>query len=179
VKFYKNPENTQLSRINHSQSVHANAGRKARQHSWTTHTMNSALAIVLALATVITFVSSANAASCRNVDILLDNQTQVRIKALYAHFKCEGENEKKEMFNNVEVPETTKLPVGPKQDLQGCKDKKMEYIKVHYKVRCGDGSWSNEKFVRDESFLNAYCSSDAGKKYTVVLLATDPQATCN
>jgi hypothetical protein len=179
VKFPKKSENTQLSRINHHQSVHATAGREARFQWITQMTNGRALAIVLALVMVITFVSSANAASCRNVDILLDNQTQVRIKALYAHFKCEGENEKKEMFNNVEVPETTKLPVGPKQDLQGCKDKKMEYIKVHYKVRCGDGSWSNEKFVRDESFLNAYCSSDAGKKYTVVLLAADPQATCN
>jgi non-homologous end joining protein Ku len=142
-------------------------------------TNQRALAIVLAFALVITFVSSASAASCQNVDIKLDNQTSVRIKALYANFKCEGENEKKEMFKNVEVPEQTKLPVATQQNLQSCKGKKMNYIEVHYRVRCGDGSWSNEKFVKDSSFLNPYCASDAGKEYTVVLPADNPQATCN
>jgi non-homologous end joining protein Ku len=174
VKFSKNSENK------HRQSVHADTDRKARQHPWITPTMNGrALAILMALASVVTFVSSANADSCKNVDIKLDNQTSVRIKALYVNFKCEGENEKKEMFKNVEVPEQTKLPVATQQDLQSCKGKKMNYIEVHYKVRCGDGSWSNEKFIKDSSFLNPYCSSDAGKEYTVVLPADNPQATCN
>ena len=179
MKFPKKSENTQFSRINHRQPVHATAGREAGFQWITQMTNGRALAIVLALAMVITFVSSASAASCRNVDILLDNQSQVRIKALYANFKCEGENEKKEMFNNVEVPENTKLPVATQQDLQSCKGKKMNYIEVHYKVRCGDSSWSNEKFIKDSTFLNAFCSSDAGKEYTVVLPANDPQATCN
>jgi hypothetical protein len=125
------------------------------------------------------FVPMAMAASCKNVDMLLDNKTSVRVKALYANFKCEGESEKKEMFQTVEVPETSKLPVATQQDLQSCKGKKREYIEVHYKVRCGDGSWSNEKFIKDSSFLNAYCSSDAGKQYTVILPENDPQATCN
>jgi hypothetical protein len=121
-------------------------------------------AILLVTASAITSVPIAAADSCRNVDVLLDNKTSVRVKALYANFKCEGENEKKEMFKNVEVPETSKLPVATQQDLQSCKSKKMEYIEVHYKVRCGDGSWSNEKFIKDNSFLNAFCSSDAGKQ---------------
>jgi hypothetical protein len=138
-----------------------------------------AFAILMAIASVVAFVSSASADSCKNVDILLDNQTSVRVKALYANFKCEGENEKKEMFKNVEVPEATKIPVATQQDLQSCKGKKMDYIEVHYKVRCGDGSWSNEKFIKDSSFLNAFCSSDAGKQYTVVLPAGNSQATCN
>jgi hypothetical protein len=133
----------------------------------------------MALASVIMFVSSASADSCKNVDILLDNQTSVRVKALFANFKCEGESEKKEMFKNVEVPEATKIPVATQQDLQSCKGKKMEYIEVHYRVRCGDSSWSNEKFIKDSSFLNAFCSSDAGKQYTVVLPAGNSQATCN
>ena len=179
MKFPKKSENTQLSRINHHQSVHATAGREARFQWITQMTNRSALAIALAFAMVITFVSSANAASCRNVDIFLDNQSSVRVKALYAYFQCEGENEKKEMFKNVEVPEQTKLPVATQQDLQSCKDKKMKYIEVHYKVRCSGSSWSNEKFKKDTSFLNAYCNSDAGKQYTVVLPADDPQATCN
>jgi hypothetical protein len=135
--------------------------------------------IVLAVVALGTIATIASADSCKNVDILLDNQTAVRVKALYANFKCEGENEKKEMFANKEVPPTTKLPVATQQDLQGCKGKKMEYIEVHYKVLCGDGKWSKEKFVKDTSFLNAFCSSDAGKQYSVQLLATDPQATCN
>lgn len=180
MKFSKNSENTQLSGINHRQSVHADTDRKVNLYRWITHTLNgSALAILFALASVVTLVSSADAQSCRNVDIVLDNQTEVRVKALYANFLCEGENERKEMFKNVEVPEHTKLPVAHQQDLQGCKGKKMKYIEVHYKVRCGDGSWSNEKFVHDSEFLNAFCSSDAGKQYTVQLLAGDPQATCN
>jgi len=133
----------------------------------------------MALAAVVMFVSSASADSCKNVDIMLDNQSSVRIKALYANFKCEGESEKKEMFKNVEVPEATKIPVAIQQDLQTCKGKKMNYIEVHYKVRCGDGSWSNEKFIKDSSFLNAICSSDAGKQYTVVLPTGNSQATCN
>jgi len=138
-----------------------------------------ALAIVVALATVITLISSASADSCKKVDIKLDNQTSVRVMALYAFFKCEGENEKKELFKNVEVPENTKLPVAIQQNLEGCKGKKMNYIEVHYKVRCGDSSWSNDKFIKDSSFLAPRCSSEAGKEYTVVLPAGNPQATCN
>jgi len=179
VKFFKNSENKELSRIKHRPSVH-NTDRKAHERPWITHTTSGrAFAIVLALASAVAFVSSAKADSCKNVDIKLDNQTSVRIKALYANFKCEGETEKKEMFKNVEVPEQTKLPVATQQNLQSCKGKKMDYIEVHYKVRCGDGSWSNEKFIKDSSFLNAYCASDAGKEYTVVLPADNPQATCN
>ena len=180
MKFPKNSENKQLCWMEHRESVHADTNRKARQRQWTTHTMNGrALAILLALAMVVTLVPSANADSCKNVDLKLDNQTSVRVKALYAYFKCEGENEKKEMFKNVEVPEHTKLPVAIQQNLQSCKGKKMDYIEVHYKVRCGDSSWSNEKFIKDGSFLNRFCSSDAGKEYTVVLPADNPQATCN
>jgi len=180
VKFPKNAESAQLSRTNHHQSVHGRTDHKARQLPWITHMTNQrALAIVLGFAMVITLVSSANAAACQNVDIFLDNQSSVRVKALFAMFKCEGENEKKEMFKNVEVPEQTELPVATQQDLQSCKDKKMNYIEVHYKVRCSGSSWSNEKFIKDSSFLNAFCNSDAGKQYTVVLPANDPQATCN
>jgi len=174
VKFPKNSENK------HHQSIYTNTDRKARRYQWINRTINGgALAILMALASVVMLVSSASADSCKNVDILLDNQTSVRVKALYANFKCEGESEKKEMFKNVEVPETTKIPVATQQDLQSCKGKKMDYIEVHYKVRCGDGSWSNEKFIKDSSFLNAFCASDAGKQYTVVLPAGNSQATCN
>jgi hypothetical protein len=137
------------------------------------------LGIVLAILAVGTVATVASADSCKNVDIVLDNQSAVRVKALYANFRCEGENERKEMFANKEVPPTTKLPVATQQDLQGCKGKKMEYVEVHYKVLCGDGKWSPEKAVKDSTFLNAFCSSDAGKQYVVQLLATDPQATCN
>ena len=181
MKFFKNSGNAQLSRINHHhQSVRAETGRKARHYPWTTYSPNArALAVVLALATVVTFVPSANAQACKNVDIFLDNQTDVRVKALYAYFKCEGENERKEMFNNEEVPETTKLLVARQQDLQGCKDKKMEYFKVVYRVRCLQGGWSPEKSIKDSTFKNAFCSSDAGKQYTVVLPANDPQASCD
>ena len=174
MKFPKNSENK------HHQSIHTNTDRKARRYQWINRTINGgALAILMALASVVMLVSSASADSCKNVDILLDNQTSVRVKALYANFKCEGESEKKEMFKNVEVPETTKIPVATQQDLQSCKGKKMDYIEVHYKVRCGDGSWSNEKFIKDSSFLNAFCASDAGKQYNVVLPAGNSQATCN
>src|SRR5215831_17911298 len=177
VKFRKNSENTQFSGINNRRSVHLDINKG---HPWITHTRNRhALAILVALATLVARASSAGADSCKNVDIKLDNQTSVRVKALYANFKCEGENEKKEMFKNVEVPENTKLPVAIQQNLQSCGGRKMNYIEVHYKVRCGDGSWSNEKFIKDSSFLAPYCASDAGKEYTVVLPADNPQATCN
>jgi hypothetical protein len=139
----------------------------------------SALAILLVLATVAVLAAKASADDCKKVDIKLDNQTSVRVKALYAYFKCEGENERKELFPNVEVPENTKLPVAIQQNLETCRDKKMSYIEVHYKVRCGDGSWSDDKFIKDSSFVAPLCRSEAGKEYTVVLPSDNPQATCN
>jgi hypothetical protein len=143
-------------------------------------TMNPRLySTALAASLVVLVPSVAGAAACKNVDINLANQSPARVKAKYAFFKCEGENERKEMFKNVEVPEVTTRTIASHQDLQGCQGRKMEYIDVHYEVLCGSGKWSKEKSIKDKSFLNAFCSSDAGKEYTVQLPANDPDATCD
>jgi hypothetical protein len=51
--------------------------------------------LLLALATVAALVSSASADPCKNVDIKLDNQTSVRIKALMRTSSVKGKTRKK------------------------------------------------------------------------------------
>ena len=132
------------------------------------------LGVVLMVMSGLTVASIASAGSCKNVDLEIDNQSDKYIKVKYALYRCEGENEKKEMFSNTEVQPGQKKVVAANQNLAGCKDKKMDYLEYHYEVKC-DGKWSKDRSIRDKSFANAFCSSDTGKKYVVQL----PSATCD
>jgi hypothetical protein len=132
------------------------------------------LGAILFAVSGLTVASIASAANCRNVDLVADNKGSHLIKVKYANYKCEGENEKKESFNNVEVQPNQLKTVATNQDLAGCGGKKMQHIEYVYSVWC-DGRWSSDRTIRDTSFLNAYCGSDTGKKYTIQI----PTTTCD
>jgi hypothetical protein len=130
-------------------------------------------AILLGLSAV-TAVSIASADSCKGVDLKIDNKSDRYLKVKYALYKCEGENERKEQFNNIEVQPREVKTIAANQNLQGCGGKKVEWIEYGYQVKC-DSNWSSERTIRDRSFANAFCSSDTGKVFVVQL----PTATCN
>lgn len=132
------------------------------------------LGVVVMAVAGLTVGSIANAASCRNVGIKVDNQSDKYLKVKSVLYKCEGENERREQFNNVEVQPRQLKTVAANQDLAGCKDKRMQYIEVEFEPKC-DSRWASERTVRDSSFANAWCTSDAGKDYTVQIASV----TCN
>ena len=68
----------------------------------TTHYLR-AIWIPLAIASIVAIPSMVNAATCKNVDMFVDNKTNQHLKALFANFKCAGENERKEMFKQCFV----------------------------------------------------------------------------
>lgn len=129
---------------------------------------------ILGSVAAVAVTSIASADSCKGVDLKIDNQSDKYIQVKYALYKCEGENERREGFTNMEVQAHQIKTVATNQNLAGCEGKKIEYIEYHYEVKC-DNHWSSDRSIRDKDFLNAFCSSDTGKTYTVQL----PSATCD
>lgn len=119
----------------------------------------------------------AHAASCKNVDINVNNQGTIKVLALKVDYMSVQDGVwRTEAFNNKEAPAGQTTTVAENQDLQYIEGHDMQHIKLYYKVFCG-GKWSVEKTFTDSSFTNPQCDSNSNKAYRVDLPAS--AVTCN
>ena len=119
----------------------------------------------------------AHAASCKNVDINVNNEGDIKILALKVEYMSVQDGVwRTEAFTNKEAPAHQTTTVAENQDLQYIEGHDMKQMKLHYKVSCG-GKWSVEKTFTDSDFTNTQCNSNANKAYRIDLPAS--AVTCN
>jgi hypothetical protein len=133
---------------------------------------------LLGITTVAALVAGATPASadiCHNVDLAVQNNKNVKIRALSMEYKFTNDNVwRTEGFNNVEVAATSFRTVAFDQDLPGAEGNRLVGLKLHFQAFCG-GKWSVE-FVSAEDTLfddTSTCASFSGRSYRLDLSSSD------
>ncbi len=129
-------------------------------------------ALCLATAALVV-VGAAQADTCKNVDIVVDNQGSQTIEVLSMDFRAHTDNQDRhEGLPNTQVAAGATKTVGANQNLAGIEGYDMKSITIHYKAWCaGANKWSAEKTWTDTKFLAPKCVS--GGKYTVQIPKRD------
>ena len=109
----------------------------------------------------------AHGGACQKVDITVNNQKSVKIKALKIEYKSKEDGKwRTEDFTNTEVAKNTKKTVANNQNLSYIEGHDMSSIKLHYKKWCG-GKWSKTYTTTDSRFDKPKCNSNSNKNYRV------------
>lgn len=129
-------------------------------------------ALCLATAALVV-VGTAQADTCKNVDIVVVNQGSQTVEVLSMDFRAHTDNQDRhEGLPNTQVAAGATKTVGANQNLAGIEGYDMKSITIHYKAWCaGANKWSAEKTWTDTKFLAPKCGS--GSKYTVQIPKRD------
>lgn len=131
--------------------------------------MNKRNSTLLAAAMVGVLVASApvHADECKKVDFSVQNNKQVKIKALKMEYKFTEDGKwRTENFPNDDVAAGAYETVANNQNLAGGEGNHLYGLKLHFKAWCG-GSWTGALIgVADTAFDNtSRCNSNSNRSY--------------
>lgn len=133
---------------------------------------------LLGIATVVALVSGAVPASadvCHNVDLAVQNNKNVKIRALSFDYKFSNDNTwRTEGFTDTEVSAGTFKTVAFDQDLPGGEGNRLLSLRLHFQAWCG-GKWSVQFTSAEDTVFDdtSNCASFSGRSYRLDLSSSD------
>ena len=127
------------------------------------------------IAGVVAGIAPARADVCRHVDLAVENNKGMKIKATSMEYKFANDNVwRTEGFDDVEVSAESFRTVAFDQNLDGGEGNRLVSLKLHFQAWCG-GKWS-VPFVSQEDTVfddTSECESFSGRSYRLDLPSSD------